>query len=372
MPKPKYLLSEYTKKEIFKKICVQVGFPIFTKLDCKKVSELITKSGFSGISESTLYRLFLWKGNKNMPYLHTLNTLAEFCGYASWNDFDIQLQEIDSFVLGFGKFQQSDASIKSLITVCIHENELKPLCRYTEQFETIDDFKIKTKFAEEIFNSTLTNSNNEQFFKTFHHFPVIREFYFELLADPSFSIPNYESGIQYYLKNINPENSLKDLQDYIFGNCLLFRHYFLTKKVSKAKKLGKILFENLALTDQQLQEIHVFPVARFFACKLMYLDSKNNLLETFDFIKEIHDFLGKIIPAISLHEQRILFYNIGEAYVFNGMISMQDHDQLKALFSHLFDQLPHQLIDQKLEKIVPYFNKNGSFYIHHLHKLEQN
>jgi hypothetical protein len=94
MPKPKYLLSEYTKKEIFKKLCIQVGFPIFTKLDCKKVSELITKSGFSGISESTIYRLFLWKGNKNMPYLHTLNTLAEFCGYESWNDFDIQQQEI--------------------------------------------------------------------------------------------------------------------------------------------------------------------------------------------------------------------------------------------------------------------------------------
>jgi hypothetical protein len=370
MPKPKYLLSEYNKKEIFKKICIQVGFPIFTKLDCKKVSELITDSGFSGISESTIYRLFLWKGNTNRPYLHTLNTLAEFCGYSSWNDFELQQQEIDSFVLGYGKFQNSRVEVKSLISICIHENELKPLYAYTEQFETIDDFEIKSKFAKEIFNSTLTNSNNEQFFKTFHHFPIIREFYFELLADPSFSIPNYESGIELYLKNIKPENSLKDLQDFIFGNCLLFRHYFLSKKLAKAKKLGKILFENLALTDQQISEIHVFPVARYLSCKLMYLDMKNNLVETFDFIEELHDFLGKRMTEISLHEQRILFYNIGEAYIFNGLITQQDHNQLKKLFAHLFDQLPSQLINQKLEKIVPYFNKNGSFLIHYLNQLE--
>lgn len=236
MPKPKYLLSEYNKKEIFKKLCIQVGFPIFTKLDCKKVSELIAESGFSGISESTIYRLFLWKGNKNRPYLHTLNTLAQFCGYSSWNDFEIQQQEIDSFVLGYGKFQNSKVEVKSLISICIHENELKPLYTYTEQFESIDDFEIKSTFAKEIFNSTLTNTNNEQFFKTFHHFPIIREFYFELLADPSFSIPNYESGIELYLKNIKPENSLKDLQDFYLWKLSLVPTLFSIQEASKSEK----------------------------------------------------------------------------------------------------------------------------------------
>ena len=370
MPKPKHELLEYRKKEIFKKICVQVGFPIFTKLDCKKVSELITESGFSGISESTIYRLFLWKGNKNRPYLHTLNTLAKFCGYESWNDFELKQQELDSLMFGFGKFHKSKVEVKSLISICIHENELKPLYTYTEQFEAIDDSEIKSTFAKEIFNSTLTNSNNEHFFKAFHHFPIIREFYFELLADPTFSIPNYESGIELYLKNIKPENSTKDLQDFIFGNCLLFRHYFLSKKIFKAKKLGKILFENLKLTDQQMREIHVFPVARYLSCKLMYLDMKNNLVETFDFIEELHSFLAKRMSEISLHEQRILFYNIGEAYIFNGLISQQDHTHLKQLFVHLFNQLPNQLVNQKLEKIVPYFNKNGSFLIHYLNQLD--
>ena len=364
MPRPHVIFTEFHKRELFLKVSIRVGFPILRKADCKKVSELIGESGFSGISESTIYRLFLWKGNTNSPYLHTLDILVQFCGFNDWIDFETHIQKLDSFVRGFGRFDNSSPFFNSLITICIHDKAFKPLQTYTEQFEEIDDYELNYKFAEEIFKSTLTNKDNTAFFKNFCHFEIIRSYFFELLADPTFSIPNYEAGIKFYLKEVKFENSLKELQDFVFGNCLLFRHYFLSQQYEKARNLSKILFEEFHLTEKQMNEIHVFPVARYLACKLMYLDMKKSMNETLDFIGYLKTYLQGRITILSRQEQAILFHNIGEAYLLNGFISAIHHNQLKELFFSLFADFPGYLFHEKLEKMLPYFNKNGSFFMH--------
>ena len=362
MPKPNFVLNDFHKREIFKKICMRVGFPIRTKLDCKKVSELIEKEGLIGVSESTIYRLFLFNDSSNRPYLHTLNVLASFTGFIDWNDFEAQQNKIDSFLFGFGKFEDN-GKIDSLISVCIRTNELKPLFTYSLQLNEINDSSLKGKFAEEIFKATLLNSDNELFFKNFYKLPVIREYYFELLADPTFSIPGYEIGIEYYLKDLKPEESLKDLQDYIFGNCLLFRHYYMTKKIDKAQKVGRLLFDELSLTDQQLSEIHIFPIARYLSCKLLYLDLNHRINEIAEFLAWLMLHLTKEIIKLPESDQRILFYCIGESFILNSYITLKEQNQFKELFAHLFELYPKQLFDKNLEKIVPYFNRNGSVYL---------
>jgi len=71
MPKPKYILSDYLKKGLYRQITDTVNFPIYTKADCRRISELIhTKT--APVSESTLYRLFLSNNQNNVPYVHTL------------------------------------------------------------------------------------------------------------------------------------------------------------------------------------------------------------------------------------------------------------------------------------------------------------
>lgn len=370
MPRPHVIFTEFHKRELFLKVSIRVGFPILRKADCKKVGELIVKSGFSGISESTIYRLFLWKGNTNSPYLHTLDILAQFCGFNDWIDFDTHIQKLDSLVRGFGRFDNSNPFFNSLITICIHDKTFKPLQTYTEQFQEIEDNEIKYKYAEEIFKSTLTNKDNTLFFKNFCHFEIIRSYFFELLADPTFSIPNYEDGIKFYLKEVKFENSLKELQDFIFGNCMLFRHYYLSHQYEKARKIAKIIFEDFHLTEQQMNEIHVFPVARYLGCKLMYLDIKQSLNETLDFIEKLKSYLRGRITILSRHEQAFIFYNLGEAYLLNAFITPAHHNQLKELFVSLFDDFPGYLFHEKLEKMLPYFNKNGSFFMHSSKSLE--
>lgn len=361
MPKPNFVISGYQKNELFKQLCIQIGFPIRTKSDCRKVSELIDQAGLASISESTIYRLFLLKSNNNQPYLHTLNSLAQFCSYKDWHEFEHIQQETENFVFGFGKISREGAKFKSLISICIQTNELKPLLQYTEQFEQGTKIQHKEKFAEEVFQAVLTNKNNALFFKKFSHFSVIREHFFEILADPTFSIPGYEDGIKYYLKNLKHEASNKDLQDVVFGNCLLFRHYYLTEQVEKANATGTFLFDELRLTTKQLEKIHVFPIARYYACKFMYLDMHQEIKQTHLFFDEVIYDLHKKIPLLSIEEQRILFYSLGEAMVLNSILIAQQH-QLKELFTHLFDFLPSRLASQPLEKIVPYFNKNSSIY----------
>lgn len=362
MPKPNFVITSYQKNELYKQLCLKIGFPIRTKLDCKKVSELIEHAGLSSISESTIYRLFLLSTNENHPYLHTLNILVQFCGYKDWNEFETVQNETEQFVFGFGKFQSSNSNFKSLIAVCIHTNELKPLLHYTEQFDSNNNEKHKAKFAEEIFQSVLTNKQNDSFFKKFSHFSVIREHFFEMLADPTFSIPGYEAGIQYYLKGLKHETSDKDLQDVIFGNCLLFRHYYITHQTDKAQKMGKFLFAELKLNPEQLTKLHMFPVARYWSCKLMYLDLNNQSKATVRFFEQLLDELSKKLSLLTIEEQRIVFYSLAESLALNTILQEAQHRQLKALFAHLFEFFPKHLIEQKLDKIVPYFNKNSSIY----------
>lgn len=362
MPKPNFIITDFQKNELFKKLCVKVGFPIRTKLDCKKVSELIEQAGLPGVSESTIYRLFLLKQYTNQPYLHTLNIFAKFCGFNDWADFEDVQAETEDFVNGFGKFQTKSNQFKSLITICIHTDELKPLEKYTEQFENTTAPHFKEKFAEEVFQAVLTNKNNETFFKSFYHFSVIREYFFEILADPTFSIPGYEAGIKYYLKDLNHETSTKDLQDLVFGNCLLFRHYYVSKQLEKAKEIGHFLFAELNLTPDHLVAIHVFPVARYLACRLLYLELQQHIQKAHDFFDSICEDISSKISSLTIEEQRILFYSLGEALVMSTLFTPVQHQQLKELFAHLFQFLPNRVLDQKLDKIVPYFNKNSSVF----------
>lgn len=362
MPKPNFIITDFQKNELFKKLCVKIGFPIRTKLDCKKVSELIEQAGLPGVSESTIYRLFLLKQYTNQPYLHTLNIFAKFCGFNDWADFEDVQAETEDFVNGFGKFQTKSNQFKSLITICIHSDELKPLEKYTEQFENTTAPHFKEKFAEEVFQAVLTNKNNETFFKSFYHFSVIREYFFEILADPTFSIPGYETGIKYYLKDLNHETSTKDLQDLVFGNCLLFRHYYVSKQLEKAKEIGHFLFAELNLTPDHLVAIHVFPVARYLACRLLYLELQHHIQKAHDLFDSICEDISSKMSRLTIEEQRILFYSLGEALVMSTLFTPVQHQQLKELFAHLFQFLPNRVLDQKLDKIVPYLNKNSSIF----------
>jgi hypothetical protein len=95
---------------------------------------------------------------------------------------------------------------------------------------------------------------------------------------------------------------------------------------------------------------------------LMYFDLNNQSKASFRFFEQLLDELSKKMNLLTIEEQRIVFYSLAESLAMNTILQEAQHLQLKALFAHLFEFFPKHLIEQNLEKIVPYFNKNSSIY----------
>jgi hypothetical protein len=361
LPKPKYILSPYLKNGLYWKVIETTSFPIYTKADCRKVCELFQIKGLPVISESTLYRLFLVEESDNMPYLHTLDILAKFCKYKNWFSLEKHLHELANFEWSIGKVHSNNKSPLSLLTVCIHHNELKSVYNFAEQFDETLEIEKKFILGAEFYKALKTNPNkNDLFFKNFSKLPIIRESFFEYMADPTFIIPNYEIGLKYYLFGIKPEHSAKSLQDFVFGNCLLFRYSFLHKNKLETKKLGVNLYETYNFSVKDLAQIHVFPRIRYLAYKLLYLNTINSVLEIEKHETWLLNYVSKNLHKLSLEEKRIVFHTIADTFVNNTLTKIDKHRQLKNMFIDVTNTLPAFVKEISLKDALPYLNRNAA------------
>jgi hypothetical protein len=361
LSKPKYILSPYLKQGLYWKVIETIAFPIFTKADCRKVCELFELKGLPVISESTLYRLFLLEGSDNIPYLQTLDILAKFCNYKDWYSLEKQLNELSTFEWSFGKVHVKNRNTLSLLTSCIHNNELKSVYNFAEQFDETLEIEKKFILGSEFYKALKTNPNkNDLFFKNFSKLPIIRESFFEYMADPTFIIPNYEIGLKYYLFGIKPEHSIKSLQDFVFGNCLLFRYYFLLKNKSETKKLGIKLYETYNFSVKDLAQIHVFPRIRYFAYKLLYLNTIGSSIEIEKYEDWLLNYVSKKLQKLTLEEKRILFHTIADTFVNNSVTKIGQHKELKLMFIDVLNTLPTFVADVELKDALHYLNRNAA------------
>lgn len=156
MPKPTYKISQSLVKSLKWKMEEVLFFKITNKLDCRKIALLVQEKTTKTVSESTLYRLFLWEGNQNSPYLHTLDILAEFIGHKNWFELEKELNELNQFRLLFGVLP-SNAQYKSLLSINLHHGSLKPLYSFLEQFQSDISFNKKVMLGEELYVALKTN-----------------------------------------------------------------------------------------------------------------------------------------------------------------------------------------------------------------------
>jgi hypothetical protein len=361
MPRPKYILSDYLKNGLYWKLTRTVNFPIYSKADCRKISDLISKKNLTPISESTLYRLFLTNTKNNYPYVHTLDVLAFFCGYKNWYNLENHLNELQNFEWSFGKLTNPQLNTNSLLKICIHRNELKPLYEFAEQFDESLEIEKKYVLGAELFKGLKSSPNrNIQFFKNLSSLPIVRESFFELLADPAFTIKDYEAGIKYYLLGIKPEHSTRALQDFIFGNTLLFRYYYLNNKSTDCKKLGKKLYEEYNFSMRELNKINIFPRTRYLAYKLFHLSSANEPTNSEKHEEWLIDYAEKSIKNLSIPEQRILFYVIADSFCNYQFSIKEKQEQLKQVFKEVYNYLPTNIVSLNLKDQLPYLDQNAT------------
>lgn len=355
MPKPKYKISPYLIRGLKWFLEVQVGYQIRTKLDCRKVAELITKKTGIAISESTIYRIFLLKDGQNTPYLHTLENISKFIGHNSWFILENEINELSKFHFLYGAIP-GKSPYKSLMKLNIHSGSLRPLYSFLEQFP--DDLDTERKFllGHELFSSLQTNPNkNIDFFKNFQNIPVVRSSLFEFLADPDFSIRDYEQGLLYYLGDIKPHQSLKALQDYIFANTMLLRYYFLKGNKDKVLEIGKALYVEFEMTEEETSSLYIFPKIRYLSYKLLYRFVSFGFDVTYwTWLKDFA--ISKAINS-AFEEKRIIIHTILDTLKINKALQLEMYDEFSNLHPDVFSKFPeyiHRLsIDQKIKFIDP-------------------
>jgi hypothetical protein len=79
-------------EELKKILLINAGITNMLPAECKALSDRVYKKSGNRISETTFKRIFGFAYSKYSPSLFTLNVLAKYCNYKSWEDFS-QKQE---------------------------------------------------------------------------------------------------------------------------------------------------------------------------------------------------------------------------------------------------------------------------------------
>jgi len=338
------------------------SFRLYNKQACEQLTGLISKKTQTTVSVNTLYRIFLHPNNSNKPYLHTLNVLAQFIDFKNWDNFCEYYQELYDFQYLFGKIADQK-EYKSLLSLNIYNREFKSLNSLFEQFTTDLSYHNKHLLGEEIYNALRHNpSSNIPFFQKFHHVSIVRETFFEYLADPDFNIPQYEFGLKCYLKFVKPDNSLKDLQDFLFANSLIFRNAILTNQRKNTSVYGRILYQRHFYSAEELNEIHIFPKFRYLAYFLLY----RNLSVGFDhtYWEWLYKYMLNVLHKSTLIERRIIIHTCYDALSFHPKMQETFFADMLRKFPKNFEHFP---INPELlppTKVLKLLDTNAATFYH--------
>jgi hypothetical protein len=314
----------------------------------------------TSVSGNTLYRIFLHPNNTNKPYLHTLDLLAQFIDYDNWSAFCHFYQELYDFQFMSGIIA-SDRSYKSLLRFSIYNKEFRSVYPFLEQFSDELSITKKQLLGEEIFNILRENtSSNVPFFKKFSNLPIIREGFFELMADPEFRIPQYEFGLQCYLQCLSPEKSLQELQGFIFANALIFRYYFFRGKQKKSMQYASVLYENSRYNESELAEIHIFPRVRYFAYYLLYRYPSIGFDR--EYWEWFYPYLVSLLDQSSLHERRIILHTCFETLGILPPLQMQFFSEMRVRYPKNFEHFNDTTCELTPSKILRLLDPNASTY----------
>ncbi len=359
MPKPTYKISVFLLNSLKWELEKKINYRINSKLDCRKISSLILEKTGKTVSESTLYRIFLWEGNQNTPYLHTLEIISEFLEFKNWFSLEKHFNELAQFQMLYGVLPDQQQH-KSLLSINLQQGILKPLYSFLEQFPSDLTFEKKALIGEEIFKSVLNAKNdNLEFYKQFHTLPIVREGFFEIFADPDFHVKNYEIGLNYYLHQIAPHQSLRALQDFLFANSLLLRYNFLKGIKEKVLKIGRHLYHDLNLNEKELRELYIFPKIRYYAYRLMYEYMLNGF--NYNYWEWLFEFaLKEAKNTKNIDERRIVIHTILDVLHIHPELQEEVFTEFNLTFPEIFNLMPSYFFNLPIKERLGYLDGNGS------------
>lgn len=358
MAKPIIQLSTYELTNLKKKVELEFGIKIQSKNDCLLLSEEIKSRTKEIISQSTIYRLF-FQADKHRPYQHTLDTIAHYCGYASILSLINDIRKDSKISASLGKDVNQVDLENSLLFQCVRNQEFKSLQGYLDNIENNISIENKGVIGFTIYHALKLNPQSEMaFYKRFHSHPVIRECFFELMADPNFELNHYEKGIELYLSDCNDLSDLKLLESFIFGHCMLARHLYITHNQELFLQKFDLLLSTRNQYFDTFENIHLFPKLRFSSLQIFAYFLREKHSELNDFVLHLIYDVHQSHNNWSILEKRIACYSILESLILIDYNEQTIRHFLKPFENDFHFKMKNLNFHQILDGIQP----NGLLY----------
>ncbi len=355
MPKPLHRVSPKVIDILRNHIGLRASVPITSKADCVRLSSIIESKLKRKISVSTIYRVFLHP-KPTTPYVHTLDVLAQYCNFKDWHDFEIRASQAEKLDVLTNDISLSSQPIDSLIKICIHQNQLKPVLTYASQFTFPVDPELGQRLGYEIYQALADNPNgNDRFFRHAHRLPLIRTCFFEMMADQNFLLQDYENGIKYFTSSARPGKGEGPGHDYLFGNCLLFRHYYIQKRKEEALAVGKLLYQKNKLPLDQMHQFSLHISARYLAYKFWFYLLMGQPSKLRQYLTEIRSYWADHMQVWRETEKKGILFHFGDVFCESPPLSHLEI-VLKAHFSDFLETIPDFEMDKPLKKYLPVFD----------------
>jgi hypothetical protein len=299
---------------------------ISTKSDCNLLSSLIYKDIGSTLSESTLYRVLIKKENPLIHYKNTLNIISRYCGFSDWDNFENYTNNTNLFNNSTFLNNIFETTIEKLI----EDNKFNNII---DIFETTKESNYKTKefiglYTFKGFKKFSTFSN---FIKKYGSNSFVRQILIEALYDPHHRLHSYTEGIKFYLK-ATPKSNSNYLQDIIFAQTVLFRHFYKTGEYKQMISIGHLLYNSINYSSE-IEKIHLFRKIRFNAYKIYHIILKNESpMQAHEYISVFLNWIEFEIQKVhSLIELNILYQTTKEVLIDLNLI--QDLNILNTFYN---------------------------------------
>ena len=358
MAKPILHLTAIELNLLKKKVELEFGTPILSKKDCLHLSLLIQNRIKENISQSTIYRLF-FQSEKHHPYQHTLDTIAKFCGYESMSELLNDLRRDSFLATSIGAEIDYKKISQNLLFQCVQNQEFNSISSYLYSLDSNLSIENKSLLGYTIFQALKLSPQSElPFYKKFASNPIVRECFFELMADPDFELPNYSKGLQLYISHIRNIEEISTFQNYIFAKSLIARHHYLNNENIKFEKVFNEIQNAINRHKPLFNYISTFPKMRAEALRVFAAARFNSFDEYNQIIDEMIKDIKQSMENFNILDKRIACYAILEALLITNC-SNEKIKQFIKLFEKDFQfELKKLTYMQILDSIQP----NGLLY----------
>jgi hypothetical protein len=324
MPKPRHIIDPQILQRLKSEISHRVGIEVRNRPDCVRMSVEIKQKFGVNISDSTFKRLYLDLGVDNHFYLDTLDKLCSVIDKdLKWNDYHnaisnarLNLKDLD--------LELGVKTSNSLLFINFENSHWKTLRVYFDRLQTEvneSNFNIiYISLGTQLHRIARTDSKFElNLYKHFSDHLLVRNSFFERLADPNFTLPNYEKGLELYRRGTNL-GSHSAANDICFKLCMTYLNRQNKASFKELNTMYSEIMANFGLDFIGTDKIHSYNVGRVLCVMLAHTKVVGSV--NFENVfAEIIQFISVWLRRWDSFEQRVVLF-----YCFQGLSSIEAHE----------------------------------------------